>query len=249
MSNKLPIKEFDLYTSCEAFGIQAEYIRHGLVWDVWRKNLVRMIEEGNFRQIICMMTINSLCLYSITEFMDDMFTLKEKYGMNKPGIDLNILRWPAFMSPLNLPDSEKKKLHKKLADWYEIKKEHPLMMDHEKAQIERLIDYIEVVEQGHVETEEDKEKHFHDFKSFYEQHDARRGSDFRKAFPDPDLLKWYDSIEVDQSIPDVPVNDGRITHFESGEYKPDIQKRNLPPAIEERNKKQVDKKVKWSKIV
>lgn len=125
------------------------------------------------------------------------------------------------------------------------------MMDHEKAQIERLIDYIDVVEQGHVETEEDKSKHFHDFKSFYEQHDARRGSDFRKAFPDPELIEWYDSIEVDESIPDVKVNDGRITHFESGEYKPDIgkPKSTLPPAIIERNKKQEKGKVKWQKIL
>lgn len=123
------------------------------------------------------------------------------------------------------------------------------MMDHEKAQIERLINYIEVVDQGHVKTEDDKEKHFHDFKSFYTQYDKRKGHDFREAFPDPDLLKWYDSIEVDQSIPDVPVNDGRITHFESGEYEPDIEKRKLPPAIEKRNKEQAKGKVKWQKIV
>ena len=63
-------------------------------------------------QVICMMTINSLCLFSITEFMDDMLELKAKYGWNKPLIDLNILRWPAFMSPLNLPNELKEKLHK-----------------------------------------------------------------------------------------------------------------------------------------
>jgi organic radical activating enzyme len=240
MSKTLPIKEFDLYTSCEAFGIQAEYIRHGLDWDLWRKNLVRVIEEGNFKQVICMMTINSLCLYSITEFMDDMFSLKEKYGMNNPGIDLNILRWPAFMSPTNLPEGEKRKLHKKLSDWFAIKTTHPLMMDHERSQIERLISYIDVIEQGHVETEEDIEKHHHDFKSFYTQHDKRRGSDFRKAFPD--AVEWYDSIEVDTNIPQVKVNDGRITHFEAGEYLPDMERRltavstgPLPPAIAKRN--------------
>ena len=61
-----------------------------------------------------MMTINSLCLFSITEFLDDMFELKTKYGYNKPVVDLNILRWPAFMSPLTLPDEFKKQLHEKL---------------------------------------------------------------------------------------------------------------------------------------
>ena len=223
MSHDLPIKEFDLYTSNESFGAHAEYIRDGLIWPTWRNNLVRIIEEGNFRQVICMMTINSLCLYSITEFMDDMFVLKEKYGMNNPGIDLNILRWPAFMSPLNLPDSEKIKLYDKISKWYNVKKQHPLMMDHEKAQIERVLDYIKVVDQGHVATEDDKSKHFHDFKSFYEQYDKRRNKDFKTTFPE--LAQWYETIDVDYSIPDVKVNDGRITNYEGGEYQPDIDKR------------------------
>ena len=258
----IDIKGFDLYTSCEAYGPAANYIRSGLDYDQWRANLVKFIEEADYNQVICMMTINSLCLYSITEFMDDMFSLKEKYGMNSPGIDLNILRWPAFQSPLNLVDSEKIKVHKKLAAWYEEKKDHPLMMDHEKAQIERLIKYVDVVEQGHTSTEEDKTKHYHDFKSFYEQYDVRKNLNFRETFPE--LVEWYDSIEVDKNIPQVKVNNGAITHFESGEYQPDIDKpkheiktkwKSVKP-----EKKKADpageyapdvekKKSKWTKII
>jgi len=229
MSHELPIKEFDLYTSNEAVGAHSEYIRDGLIWPVWRNNLVRIIEEGNFRQVCCMMTINSLCLYSITEFMDDMFSLKEKYGANNPTIDLNILRWPVFMSPLNLPNVEKIKLHKRISIWFEEKTKHPLMLDHERAQIERLLDYIRVVDQGHVAAEDDKVKHFHDFKSFYEQYDKRRGKDFRTTFPE--LAEWYDTVEVDYTIPKVKVSDGTITNYEAGEYQPDI-----------------DKKTKWTKL-
>jgi hypothetical protein len=94
---------------------------------------------------------------------------------------------------------------------------------HEKAQIERLIDYIEVVERGHNQTELDKDKQWHDFKSFYEQYDVRRNKDFRGTFTDPELIEWYDSIKVDYSIPDVQVTDGAITHFEPGEYVSDIK--------------------------
>ena len=97
------------------------------------------------------------------------------------------------------------------------------MMDHEKAQIERVLDYIKVVDQGHVATEDDKSKHFHDFKSFYEQYDKRRNKDFKTTFPE--LAQWYETIDVDYSIPDVKVNDGRITNYEGGEYQPDIDKR------------------------
>lgn len=223
MSKELPIKEFDLYTSNESYGAHAEYIRDGLVYETWRNNLIRTIEEGNFRKVICMMTINSLCLYSITEFMDDMFELKEKYGPFNPGIDLNILRWPAFMSPTNLPKSEKIKLYEKISTWFSNKKDSPLMLDYEKAQIQRVLEYIGNIDQGHVETEEDQSLHFHDFKSFYDQYDKRRGKDFRKTFPE--LTEWYNSLEVDQTIPDADIMDGRITHYESGEYKLDIEKR------------------------
>lgn len=223
MSHEVTMKDFDLYTSCEAYGIQAEYIRSGLNYQRWRSNLVRIIEEAKCRQVVVMMTINSLCLSSITEFLDDMLELRAQYGRNKPVVDFNILRWPAFMSPLSIPNDIKKMYHAKLSNWFKDKEGTELFTEGEQAQIRRLIDYIDVVDKGHVTTEDEIEKHHHDFKSFYEQYDKRKGLDFRKAFPE--LVEWYDSIEVDYSIPDVEVNDGRITHYEPGEYAPDVQKR------------------------
>lgn len=86
-------------------------------------------------------------------------------------------------------------------------------------QIERLVDYIEVVKTGHVTTEGEDEIQFHDFKSFYEQYDKRRGKDFCKTFR-AELAIWYQGIDVDKTIPDVPMKSGEITHFEDGEYNP-----------------------------
>lgn len=216
-THELPIKEFDLYTSNESYSAHAEYIRDGLIYPEWRSNMVEFIEKANFRAMTIMMTINSLCLFSITEFFDDMLILKEKYGWHHPNTDLNILRWPAFMSPLALPDDIKKMLHDKLQNWWIKNSDNPLFNPNEKSQIERLIDYIEVVERGHNSTELDKKLMFHDFKSFYEQYDKRRGKDFRKTFPE--LVEWYDSLVVDKKIPNVAVNDGRLGHYEIGEYK------------------------------
>jgi organic radical activating enzyme len=224
ITNEIDVKEFDIYTSCEAYGAQAEYIRDGLNYEVWRKNLVQVIESAKIRQVVIMMTINSLCLFSITEFLDDMLELKTKYGWNKPIVDFNILRWPAFMSPLTLPDDIKHDLHGKLSMWWRKNKKNPLINMHEGAQIQRLIDYIEVVNRGHNTTEMDMEMQFHDFKSFYTQHDKRRNKNFVKTFPE--LEDWYNSIEIDNTIPDVKVTDGRITHFEPGEYISDKENYN-----------------------
>mgnify|MGYP004340640147 CR=1 FL=1 len=225
-THELPIKEFDLYTSNESYGPHAEYIRDGLIYPEWRNHMVAFLEGVNqkiFRSLTVMMTINSLCLFSITEFLDDMIILKRKYGPNRPNVDFNILRWPAFMSPLALPDDVKMFLHDKLKSWFEERKQdsdfYQLFTEGEIAQIERLIDYIEVVKTGHVTTEDENDTHFHDFKSFYEQYDKRRGKDFCKTFPE--LAVWYKQIKVDDTIPDVPIKPGEITHFEDGEYKPE----------------------------
>lgn len=225
VTHDIDVKEFDIYTSCEAYGAQAEYIRDGLNYEVWRNNLIQVIEKANVRQVVIMMTINSLCLFSITEFLDDMLKLKDKYGWNKPIVDFNILRWPAFMSPLTLPDDIKRDLHGKLSMWWRKNQKNPLINMHEGAQIQRLIDYIEVVNRGHNTTELDLQMQFHDFKSFYSQHDKRRNKNFVKTFPE--LEDWYNSIEIDNSIPDVKVTDGRITHFEPGEYVSDKENYNI----------------------
>lgn len=35
-----------------------------------------------------------------------------------------------------------------------------------------------------------------------------------------ELAIWYQGIDVDKTIPDVPMKSGEITHFEDGEYNP-----------------------------
>ena len=224
ITQEIDVKEFDIYTSCEAYGEQAEYIRDGLNYEVWRKNLVQVIESAKIRQVVIMMTINSLCLFSITEFLDDMLELKAKYGSHKPIVDFNILRWPAFMSPLTLPDDIKHDLHGKLSMWWRKNKKNPLINIHEGAQIQRLIDYIEVVNRGHNTTEMDMQMQFHDFKSFYVQYDKRRNKSFVETFPE--LEDWYNSLVVDETIANVKVTDGRITHYEPGEYISDKENYN-----------------------
>ena len=140
-------------------------------------------------------------------------------------VDLNILRWPAFMSPVSLPNDLKKLAHDKLKTWYQNKDNLSLLHEGEIAQILRLIDYIEVVEKGHIATENELDKHFHDFKSFYEQYDIRRNKNFSETFPE--LKEWYESIEVDYTIPNREIFDGSITNYESGEYVSDKQNNNI----------------------
>lgn len=184
------IHEFHIYTSCEAVGVQAEYIRDGLNYAQWKKNLTRMLEEGHCKGVHIMMTINSLCLFSITEFFDEVFELKTKYGKN-PTFSVNLLRFPSFQSPLALPDHIKDHCRIRLESWYEIHKNDSRLHEFERASIERLIDYLIVVDAPHRRTS-NKITLWRDFKSFYQQYDQRRSKDIG-VFPDI-LTEWLAQI-------------------------------------------------------
>ena len=195
------INRFHLYTSCEAFGPQAEYIRDGLEWNTWTKNFERICSEARLEGLHMMMTINALCLDTIVEFFDWMLEMKRKYGHNRPGFTCNILRFPSFQSPLTLPDNLRKKYHDEVFAWLKDVREKGetdangqlLVQPWEQDQVSRLIEYLDVVKTPHRNTA-DRTLLEHDFKVFYEQYDARRGKNFRDTFPR--LVEFYDSIHV-----------------------------------------------------
>ena len=64
----------------------------------------------------------------------------------------------------------------------------------EKGDIERLINYVRVVEQGHDFHDHDKSANVRDFKRFYSQYDIRRNRTI-EVFPQY-FLDWYNKIEL-----------------------------------------------------
>jgi organic radical activating enzyme len=185
------IKKFHIYTSAECYKEQQEYVRDNFVWKTWNKNMNRIINEANYEGLHIMMTINSLCLFSITEFLDHVYTLKLIKNTKSPTVTLNLLRFPSFQSPLALPDHIKIYVRKKLQDWYATQDNKGLWTGIERGNIERLIDYLDHVDAPHRRTSS-KTSMWRDFKSFYEQYDIRRGHDIH-VFPEI-LTDWLDAM-------------------------------------------------------
>ena len=200
MSHYVP--DFEIYTSQEALGIHADYIRDGMIYDEWKQNIHRIITEGNLKALHIMMTINSLCLASITEFMDEMIEIKRLYGARYPTMTLNLLRFPSFQSPAILPEHIKTMYKEKIDAWLKVviaRDERDstgaqLFTEMEIAHVQRLIDYLDVVKTPHANTSE-QDKLWNDFKNFYLQYDVRRGKDFRATWP-KEYVEWLDSIDV-----------------------------------------------------
>lgn len=183
--------EIDLYTSNESDDIQAEYIRDGLDYSLWLENVMTLARSGKFRGLHVMCTINALCLDSLPEFLDTMIDLKKEFGRDYPNFSLNILRFPSFQSPLVLPDSIRTQYKNRLIGWMMHHQDNEFLHQHERNQMQRLIDYLDVVKTPHMGAAEQSVLQ-QDFKKFFTQYDQRRGKDFCLTFPN--LADWYNTL-------------------------------------------------------
>ena len=183
----------DLYTSNEAVGLQAEYIRDGLVWQDWVSNVERLLDSGQFRGIHVMCTINALCLTTLDQLLETILQWKTAHGREAISFTLNILRFPSFQSPLVLPVEIRTEYRDRLNTWLERNRHSEFLHEHEINHLQRLIDYLDVVKTPHSEAF-DQPKLLNDFREFFSQYDVRRNKNFGAAFPE--LQEWYDSIQV-----------------------------------------------------
>ena len=181
----------DLYTSNESITSQAEYIRDGLVWEIWTRNMHMLANSKQLRGLHVMCTINALCLDTLPDFLDYMLEFKAMYGKDFPTFTLNILRFPSFQSPLVLPDDIRTEYKDRLEAWYKNNLNNPLLHQMELNQTQRLIDYLDIVKTPHSDTFDMSSLH-NDFKQFYSQYDQRRDKDFVQSFPR--LASWYNSL-------------------------------------------------------
>jgi len=184
-----PLPHVELYTSMEATGTQAEYIRDGLDYKQWMDNVHALLKSNTVKAVHVMCTINALCLDSLPQLLTRLIDLKQLYGRERVNFTLNILRFPSFQSALVLPDDLRTQYKNVLAEWAYKNRANPWLQEHELNHTQRLIDYLDVVKTPHSDAF-DMPKLHNDFRQFYAQYDQRRGKDFAAAFPK--LKEWYD---------------------------------------------------------
>ncbi len=170
----------DLYTSNEAQGTAAEYIRDGLDWSHWVSNIetISSQHKHKLRGLHVMCTINALCLETLPDFLDQMVEWKKRYGRDFPSFTLNILRFPSFQSPLVLPQEIRQRHVDRLTEFLVTHKGYNYLHDHEIAHVQRLIAYLR-----DVPAPDNLPALQKDFVNFYKQYDHRRGKNFVNTFP------------------------------------------------------------------
>lgn len=192
------IKSFKLYTSCEATGRQAEYIRHGMDYAKWLDNCHRVMREIPKAKLTVMSTYNALSVTSFKDFLKEMLQLKLQYSTKDDphpiSLDIPYLRWPTHLGVHILTPDYLKLVEDQVTYMY-----HNLQQDHwppsgggkgfyayEVNRMERtyyVLDHrIKYLSSHHSPEELQVDRK--NFAVFVDEHDRRRGTNFLNTFPE-----------------------------------------------------------------
>lgn len=174
------LREFPIYTSIEATGEEAEYIRHGMDYKKFMTNVNKVLSQTG-ATITVMTTINNLCYSTFKNFVVEFLRLREQYG-RRVLLSFNYLRNPMWLDPQVLPAGARDKFAKdvkwliSLADLTRDRLSFRTLDHYEALQLERLRDYI-------LQSETVWGERKNNLKLYLEQVDARRGTDSKDLFP------------------------------------------------------------------
>lgn len=203
-SNKMKgkVKSFEIYTSCEATGAQAEYIRYGLNYKEFMRNVEYILANTPDEiRVNFMVTTNILSVSTFESFLQSIWDLRAKYisakdehgrNLNRIPMMVSYLRWPNHLSITNLPHDLKVKYsaiwQKFATDRLFEKGLHPVacIFHEEVDQIARLCDFM-------LNTEDNLEKNMKDFYLYHVEYDKRRNVRFNETFPE--LIPFYNECK------------------------------------------------------
>ena len=189
------IKYFDIYTSFENTGKQAEYTREGMVYDEFIDNCYKILDNTpNSTRIHFMTTINLTSAPSLLGFLEEIKKMRGTKGsvyqptkhVFRTRLMLNYLRWPRPLM-LSLISKEDKQKYGDIWLEYmhankltEARKDEECFYLEEVDQMERLVEFMRNDEQPAVV--------YDDMRLYIKQLDERRNKNFCDTFPELSYL-------------------------------------------------------------
>jgi organic radical activating enzyme len=182
------VKELVLYTSCDTWGDQAEYIRNGLNFNRFWDNVNKILSQTNRLVIVFMSTYNALSVFNYDKLIKGIHTLKTQYNSKdrywSPAVflDSSYLRYPLHQSVQLLPLDYANKIYDQYllaSSLRDHDNEFPGFVDIEIDKIKRIYDWV-MSPQDPIE----QMKNRHNFYKFFNEHDRRRDTNFVKTFPE-----------------------------------------------------------------
>lgn len=191
------IEHFMQYVSVDGWGSQAEYMRHGLNFDLlWDRVNQFLTDIPGRNSITFIITMNNLSITSLEHLFSGILGLRQIYSntYQRVWFDTPVLRQPEWQSIQLLPESYVDRLEYLWA-WMIRQaetedKRYKGFKDYEIARLDRDIAWMR---DGQKLPAEYLNRNRADFYRFFSEHDRRRGTNFLKTFPE--MSAWWAECE------------------------------------------------------
>ncbi len=197
--NNGKIKDFKIFTSIDTWGPQAEYIRTGLDLSVWERNLDTYLTKTSL-PVTFMITFNILSVTTFRSLLEKILEWRVKYNGNDQNkwqrirFDTPYLKEPLQYDMNLLPKEEFMPYMKSHLDFILANlddKNRFKFNDLEYEKFKRVVKYMETTHYTLERVLEGKR----DFFNWFTEYDRRRGTDFKKIFPELEDFYFNCSLE------------------------------------------------------
>ncbi len=187
ISKKKQVKDLRIFTSIDAFGKHAEYIRNGLDYKQFVNNVELLCKKIPDIKITIMCTFNALSIFSFEKLLKQFSKWRGRFGLvngeDRFFIDISYLHYPSYQSVKVLPPAYVSYVDK-IISFVEsrIKQDNVNkkgFLTVELAKIKRIAEWMKT-----EEDQENIEKMRKDFYLFFREYDKRNNTNFIKTFPE-----------------------------------------------------------------
>jgi organic radical activating enzyme len=189
------VKELIIFTSVDAWGEQAAYVRTGMEFNKFWDNINKVLSASSRTIVTIMSTYNALSVFSYPQLIQGVYKLKDDYASpdrywnSAVFLDSSYLRYPLHQTVQVLPHQFANNIldQSKLITYYaapSFSHEHIGYSDVEVQKVKRIYDWMLSPQDA---TQQMKNRY--SFYQYFSNHDKRRGTDFCKTFPE--LEEFY----------------------------------------------------------
>lgn len=191
------VESVEVYTTLDAYSEHAEYSRFGLNFNLWEKNIKRILDHGSCSKVIIMCTANIFSVPKYDEYLKYILKLKRLYNSNsypeRVILDTAILRYPHHLNAKILSKDCIYSVERGIEFMIHNKVNSTLsgFTDSEINKVERFIKYLKCTEPESIDINITHARK--DFRVFVDEHDKRRNTDFKATFSE--LVEFYHSCK------------------------------------------------------
>ena len=191
------IEHFMQYISLDSFGTQAEYIRHGLDFDLlWDRVNQFLTEVPGRNSVTFIITMNNLAVPGVGKLLSGILGLRKIYSKTYQRVwfDTPVLRTPTWQSIQLLPESYVEQLEIAWEFMMEnIETEETRFHGFKDYEIARLDRDIAWMRDGQKLDPAYINRNKADFYRFFNEADCRHDTDFLTVFPE--MSAWWAECE------------------------------------------------------